>query len=64
MNACRKIRATIFFKRYSDQGWMGWKRRGSNQPVELIFRFDSPRNFTRVDFFVSNRYDLGIKVTF
>ena len=41
---------------------MGWKRRGSERPVELLFHFDSPKNLSRIDFFVSNRFDLGIRV--
>jgi hypothetical protein len=40
---------------------MGWKRRGS-KPIELSFKFDSPRFFSRVDIFASNRIDLNIQV--
>ena len=44
-----------------DNGWMGWKRRGS-KPIEIVFRFDSRRIFTHVVVFASNRLDLGVQV--
>lgn len=44
-----------------DQGWMGWKRKGSS-PIELIFEFDAPRNFSHIHIFTSNRFDFEVSV--
>ncbi|XP_059092604.1 discoidin domain-containing receptor 2-like [Tigriopus californicus] len=44
-----------------DQGWMGWKRKGSS-PIELIFEFDAPRNFSFIHIFISNRFEFEVSV--
>ena len=48
--------------KYSDQGWMSWKKRG-DKPVKLIFRFDAPRVFNKVTLFTSNLFHLGAQVS-
>lgn len=45
----------------ADQGWFGWKRRGS-KPIQLMFEFNSQRNFSKIDIYASNRFDLNIMV--
>lgn len=45
----------------SDDGWVGWKRKG-DKPIELKYQFKSLRNFSEINIFSSNRYDLDIKV--
>ena len=41
---------------------MSWKRKGQNKPVELLFKFDSPRKFHKVNIFTSNLLHLDIQV--
>ncbi|XP_040576921.1 discoidin domain-containing receptor tyrosine kinase B [Lepeophtheirus salmonis] len=42
-------------------GWLNWTRKGS-RPLELIFEFDSPRKFTKLFLFTSNRFSHGKEV--
>ena len=41
---------------------MSWKRKGHSKPVELIFKFDIPRKFTKVNIFTANLLHLNIQV--
>lgn len=41
---------------------MSWKRKGHKKPVELIFKFDSPRKFSKVNIFTANLLHLDIQV--
>lgn len=40
---------------------MSWKKKGP-RPIELIFQFDAPRNFTKITIFTSNLFHLGVQV--
>ena len=41
---------------------MSWKRKGVEKPIELIFNFDTPRKFNKVNLFTANLIHLGIQV--
>ena len=41
---------------------MSWKRKGLEKPIELIFKFDTPRKFNKVNIFTANLLHLGIQV--
>ena len=49
-------------KTFLEDGWMSWKRKGQNQPIEIVFKFDSPRTFRKVNIFTANLIHLGIQV--
>ena len=45
--------------------WVGWRNdmgRGSGQPVELIFEFDSVRNFSALHIYANNLFTLDTSV--
>ena len=50
------------FLYFLEDGWMSWKRKGQNQPIEIVFKFDSPRTFRKVNIFTANLIHLGIQV--
>jgi hypothetical protein len=54
----------IVFLAAVEDGWMSWKRKGLDKPVELIFKFDSPRRFSKVNIFTANLIHLNIQVYF
>lgn len=41
---------------------MSWKRKGQGKPVELIFKFDSPRKFHKVNIYTANLLHMNIQV--
>ena len=41
---------------------MSWKRKGEEKPVELIFKFESPRRFKKVHLFTANLLHLNTQV--
>ena len=43
-------------------GWMSWKRKGS-KPLEVVFKFEAPRNFSKVNIFTSNLFHLNVQVS-
>lgn len=45
--------------------WVGWKNttRGK-EPVEIIFYFDSVKNFSEVSFYVNNFFSKDVQVIF
>ena len=47
---------------FSEDGWMSWKRKGQNKPVELIFKFDDIRKFTKVNIYTANLLHLHTQV--
>ena len=42
--------------------WIGWKRKGNQASVNLLFAFDSVRTFQRVDLHVDNHFSKDIQV--
>lgn len=41
---------------------MSWKRKGPSKPIELIFKFDKPRKFNKVNIYTANLLHLEIQV--
>ena len=41
---------------------MSWKQKGLGKPVELIFKFDSVRQFHKINIFTANLLHMGIQV--
>ena len=41
---------------------MSWKRKGS-KPLEVVFKFEAPRNFSKVNIFTSNLFHLNVQVS-
>ena len=41
---------------------MSWKRKGEDKPVELIFKFEQPRQFKKVHLFTANLLHLNTQV--
>ena len=41
---------------------MSWKRKGEEKPVELVFKFESPRQFKKVHLFTANLLHLDTQV--
>lgn len=50
------------FMYIAEEGWMSWKRKGEEKPVELIFKFESPRQFKKVHIFTANLLHLNTQV--
>ena len=49
---------------YAGKGWVGWKNdtRNSSSPVEIIFKFDSVREFNAVHIHASNQFLKDVQV--
>ena len=43
-------------------GWVGWKNEGRNGPIEIIFEFDSVRDFTSLSIFANNQFTKDVQV--
>jgi len=53
------------FKAYYDQdrGWVGWRNDSHNgQPIEIVFEFDSVRDFTSLSIFANNQFTRDIQI--
>jgi len=48
------------------KGWLGWKNdsRFAVDPVEIVFKFDSVREFDSINMQVSNQFSKEIQVCF
>lgn len=53
----------MFYDRDNSQGWVGWKNdsRGDS-PVEIVFEFDTVREFTGVHIFANNQFSKEVQV--
>lgn len=46
-----------------DRGWVGWRNDSRNgQPVEIVFEFDTVRDFTLLSLFVNNQFTKDVQV--
>ncbi len=46
------------------KGWVGWKNvsRNSSDPLEIVFHFDSIREFNAMHIHASNQFSEGVQV--
>ena len=51
-----------YFTTFSDTGWIGWKRRGSD-PVDILFNLNAAKVVSAVSVVASNRVGLDIMVS-
>jgi len=46
-------------------GWVGWRNDSRNgQPVEIVFEFDTVRDFTSLSIFANNQFTKDVQVIF
>lgn len=46
-----------------DRGWVGWRNDSRNgQPVEIVFEFDTVRDFTSLSLFVNNQFTKEVQI--
>ena len=44
-------------------GWIGWRNDSrNNQPVDIVFEFDTVRDFTMLNVFSNNQFTKDIQV--
>ncbi|XP_057376214.2 discoidin domain-containing receptor 2-like [Daphnia carinata] len=60
-----KLGADNFKASYYDQdrGWVGWRNDSRNgQPVEIVFGFNTVRDFTSLSIFANNQFTKDVQV--
>ncbi|EFX65895.1 hypothetical protein DAPPUDRAFT_303380 [Daphnia pulex] len=46
-----------------DRGWVGWRNDSRNgQPVEIVFEFDTVRDFTSLSIFANNQFTKDVQI--
>lgn len=49
--------------RHKEAGeWLGWRMKSPSTPVEITFKFETVRNFSKVEFFASNDFLKNVKI--
>lgn len=54
-----------FIITHDGEGWVGWRNDSRNgQPVEIIFEFDTVRDFTSLSIFANNQFTKDVQVKY
>ena len=55
--------SSFFFYYATVVGWVGWRNDSRNgQPVEIVFEFDTVRDFTSLSIFANNQFTKDVQV--